>query len=101
MLPIPTPNLTKSKFGAPRASASGTLTMEYERGKTDIFEYLNATLTRRVMVLDGAMGTLIQVRGDAPAWTAGAPCVAPRSSDDDSPRAPLRRVAPGPCSATV
>ena len=31
-------------------------------GESDIFAYLNQELRRRIMVIDGAMGTMIQVR---------------------------------------
>ena len=33
----------------------------YVRGETDIFAYLTAELNRRIMFIDGAMGTMIQV----------------------------------------
>lgn len=29
-------------------------------GESDIFEYLHATLRQRIMMIDGAMGTMIQ-----------------------------------------
>ena len=32
----------------------------YVRGETDIFDYLNAQLKKRILILDGAMGTMIQ-----------------------------------------
>ena len=32
----------------------------YVRGESDIFEYLNAQLKKRILILDGAMGTMIQ-----------------------------------------
>mgnify|MGYP006077793277 FL=1 len=32
----------------------------YTRGETDIFDYLNAQLKKRILILDGAMGTMIQ-----------------------------------------
>ena len=35
---------------------------EYVRGETDIFEYLNSQLKKRILILDGAMGTMIQKR---------------------------------------
>jgi hypothetical protein len=35
----------------------------YRRGETDLFAYLRRELTQRIMIIDGAMGTMIQVRG--------------------------------------
>jgi hypothetical protein len=35
--------------------------MDYVRGESDIFEYLTKTLKDRIMIIDGAMGTMIQV----------------------------------------
>ena len=32
----------------------------YVRGESDIFEYLHSVLKERIMILDGAMGTMIQ-----------------------------------------
>lgn len=41
--------------------------MAYVRGESDIFEYLRGELSRRIMIIDGAMGTMIQVgRGLVP-----------------------------------
>ena len=34
--------------------------MKFVRGETDIFEYLRSVLAQRIMILDGAMGTMIQ-----------------------------------------
>ena len=42
----------------------------YVRGRDDIFEYLTKTLKERIMIFDGAMGTMIQVRGGARATCA-------------------------------
>lgn len=36
-------------------------TSTYVRGESDIFEYLTSTLKERIMIIDGAMGTMIQV----------------------------------------
>ena len=33
---------------------------KFVRGETDIFEYLHGVLKDRIMILDGAMGTMIQ-----------------------------------------
>lgn len=38
-----------------------THTLDLTTGKSDIYAYLNATLKQRIMVIDGAMGTMIQV----------------------------------------
>ncbi|KAA0158901.1 hypothetical protein FNF28_06041 [Cafeteria roenbergensis] len=35
--------------------------MEFVRGETDLFDYLNHMLKKRIMIIDGAMGTMIQV----------------------------------------
>ena len=42
-------------------SAMAASTTPYVRGETDIFEYLTKTLQERIMIIDGAMGTMIQV----------------------------------------
>jgi len=39
---------------------SPALPAAYVRGKTDIYEYLHSVLEKRIMILDGAMGTMIQ-----------------------------------------
>lgn len=50
---------------------------------TDLADYLHATLRKRIMIIDGAMGTMIQVRCTV---TAGSPWQV-RYSD----------AAPAPC----
>ena len=32
----------------------------FVKGEHDIFSYLNATLSKRILILDGAMGTMVQ-----------------------------------------
>ena len=34
--------------------------MSYKRGESDIFAYLHETMQKRIMIIDGAMGTMIQ-----------------------------------------
>lgn len=52
----------QSGFSKPRSSRAMTSIPNYVRGETDVEEYLNAVLKERVMVLDGGMGTMVQVR---------------------------------------
>jgi methionine synthase I (cobalamin-dependent) len=42
-------------------AAAASTTMEFIRGETDLEEYLSSVLRRRILVLDGAMGSMIQV----------------------------------------
>jgi hypothetical protein len=45
------------------ASAGGAPALpgaRYVRGESDIFAYLHSVLAKRIMILDGAMGTMIQ-----------------------------------------
>lgn len=42
------------------AKATSEFQFPYVRGESDIFSYLNATLKQRIMMMDGAMGTVIQ-----------------------------------------
>ena len=42
------------------AKAASEFQFPYVRGESDIFSYLNATLKQRIMMMDGAMGTVIQ-----------------------------------------
>jgi methionine synthase I (cobalamin-dependent) len=35
--------------------------MSFDRATGDIFAYLRSELSRRIMIIDGAMGTMIQV----------------------------------------
>jgi hypothetical protein len=51
----------KSTTSTMASIASETKTEDiYVRGESDIFEYLNAQLKKRILILDGAMGTMIQ-----------------------------------------
>ena len=50
-----------NEFVVPKiGSEEWTPGVTFTKGKHDIFSYLNKTLEKRIMILDGAMGTMIQ-----------------------------------------
>ena len=54
---FPMSALAASKSGDAGGFLEGDV---YVRGETDIFAYLTSVLQKRIMILDGAMGTMIQ-----------------------------------------
>ncbi|KAA0150236.1 hypothetical protein FNF28_07279 [Cafeteria roenbergensis] len=49
-------------MAAAAEGAAAGAPMEFVRGETDLFDYLNHMLKKRIMIIDGAMGTMIQKR---------------------------------------
>ena len=43
-------------------ASSSSAPAAFTRGSSDIFAYLNEQLAKRILILDGAMGTMIQKR---------------------------------------